>query len=380
MINKLLILTLYLFTVYFVETTQASNSPFKVVIDAGHGGKDGGCVGRFTKEKDLNLNIALRIGSLIESNHKDVKVIYTRKTDIFVPLIRRTEIANEHKADLFISIHADAIPKSKNTASAFGVSTFTLGAAKTEENLEIAKRENAVIIMEDDYKASYQGFDPSSTESYIMFEILQSTHQTQSIQLASMIQHELKHRAKRHDRQVRQGPYLVLKTASMPAVLVEVGFLSNTQEEQFLSTNDGKDKVARSIYHGFAKYKEAYDRHNQTAQNTTAISRATPAANQRTNSTPAARATSTNSTSSAKNSNGDFVYKVQFLSYHKKLPKGATQLKGLWPVESYVENGTHRHTFGSTTDFNEAVRMQKQVRLKFKDAFVIRYKDGKRLK
>lgn len=358
----------------FPLMAQNRDKTFKIVLDAGHGGRDPGCIGaNGVKEKDVNLSVALKLGQLIEANHKDVKVIYTRKNDTFIPLIQRTEIANKNKADLFISIHADAVPK-KNAASAYGTGTFTLGTAKTDENLEVAKRENAVILLEDDYQTRYQGFDPNSTESYIMFELLQGTHQSQSIQLASLIQTEFRTRAKRHDRQVRQAPYLVLKTAGMPAVLVETGFLSNRNEEKFLASAEGKNRIANAIYHGFRNYKEAYDRHNGVTAVTQKAEPAKESANQK---APERKITETPKQSN--NSTAEIVYKVQFLSYHKKLNKGAAQLKGLWPVDHYVEKGTYRYTFGSSTDFSEISKIQRQVRSKFKDAFVVRFKNGERI-
>ena len=358
----------------FPLMAQNRDKTFKIVLDAGHGGRDPGCIGaNGVKEKDVNLSVALKLGQLIEANHKDVKVIYTRKNDTFIPLIQRTEIANKNKADLFISIHADAVPK-KNAASAYGTGTFTLGTAKTDENLEVAKRENAVILLEDDYQTRYQGFDPNSTESYIMFELLQGTHQSQSIQLASLIQTEFRTRAKRHDRQVRQAPYLVLKTAGMPAVLVETGFLSNRNEEKFLASAEGKNRIANAIYHGFRNYKEAYDRHNGV----TAVTQKAEPAKVNTNQKAAERKI-TETPKQSNNSTAEIVYKVQFLSYHKKLNKGAAQLKGLWPVDHYVEKGTYRYTFGSSTDFSEISKIQRQVRSKFKDAFVVRFKNGERI-
>ncbi|MEG1905482.1 MAG: N-acetylmuramoyl-L-alanine amidase [Bacteroidales bacterium] len=382
--HYLLFILLYCCLVF--PASEVSAKTFTIVLDPGHGGKDPGCIGAGgTKEKTVNLAVALKLGQLIEANHKDVKVVYTRKTDIFVPLIQRTEIANKHKADLFISIHADAVP-AKNAASAYGTGTFTLGTAKTDENLEVAKRENAVILLEDDYQTRYQGFDPNSAESYIMFETLQGTHQTQSIQLASLIQTEFRTRAKRHDRQVRQAPYLVLKTASMPAVLVETGFLSNRNEEKYLASAEGRNKISAAIYHGFNSYKEAYDRHNgvtavaQPAYRETETPKSTPKSNTSTNTNKQQTDRKITETKSAKsNPKGKIEYRVQFLSYHKKLTKGAPQLKGLWPVDYYVEKGTYRFTYGSTTDFNEITRIQRQVRGKFKDAFVIRFQDGKRI-
>ncbi|MEG1586181.1 MAG: N-acetylmuramoyl-L-alanine amidase [Bacteroidales bacterium] len=364
---------------YSFLSAQSTEKSFKIVLDAGHGGRDPGCIGpNRVKEKEVNLSVALKLGQLIEANHKDVKVIYTRKTDVFVPLIERTEIANKHKADLFISIHADAVPR-KNAAGAYGAGTFTLGTAKTDENLEVAKRENAVILLEDDYQTSYQGFDPNSAESYIMFETLQGTHQTQSIQLASLIQHEFKNRAKRYDRQVRQAPYLVLKTAGMPAVLVETGFLSNHNEEKFLATTEGKNRIANAIYHGFRNYKDAFDRHNGITASIPDNKIISQPVSEKATARPVSSTEKKIIASAKNNQQGKIVYKVQFLSYHKKLSKGAPQLKGLWPVDYHLEKGTYRYTYGSSTNFSEITKTQQQVRKKFKDAFVVRFRNGERI-
>ena len=193
---------------------------FVVVIDAGHGGRDPGAVGRTSKEKDINLKVALKLGNLISKNCSDVKVIYTRNKDIFIPLARRAEIANNEKADLFISIHTNALEKNK---TAQGASTWTLGLAKSEANLAIAQRENAVILYEDDYKTRYAGFNPKSAESYIIFEFMQDKYMEQSVHFASLIQKQFKNRCKRQDRGVHQNVFLVLKEAAMPSVLVELG-------------------------------------------------------------------------------------------------------------------------------------------------------------
>ena len=196
------------------------------------------------RSKDVVLDIALKLGNYIENNNKDVKVVYTSKTDIYLTLKERARIDNKNKGDLFISIHADAIPAGKNSSTAYGAGTFTMGVAHSAENLEMAKRENTVILLEDDYQTSYASFDPKSSESYIMFELLQGTHQKQSFQIAQSIQKELTTRAKRNNRDVRQAPILVLKEASMPSVLVEVGFLSNINEERFLNSQDGRKTIS----------------------------------------------------------------------------------------------------------------------------------------
>ena len=381
--KDLLYILLFLFGyISSIPNLPAQNKgKFKVTIDAGHGGKDPGCIGtKKVKEKNINLAIALKLGKLIRNNYQDIEVIYTRKTDVFVPLNKRTEIANRNKCDLFISIHADAVP-SKYSNSAYGAGSFTLGTAKTKENLEVAKRENSVILLEDNYQQQYQGFDPNSAESYIMFETLQSTHQSQSIQLASFIQNAFRNKAKRYDRQVRQAPYLVLKTASMPAVLVETGFLSNPKEESFLSSEEGQQKIANAIFYGFSQYKDSFDRHNSSSikrrrdNNTQNTAKEGNLEKQRSNPNIEEKDIYQQEASTEDNI---ISYKVQFLSYYKKLNKGATQLKGLWPVDYYKTGNTYRYTYGNTTDYNEILRLQRNVRKKFNDAFVIKFRNGER--
>ncbi len=362
-----------------------SQQKFIVVLDAGHGGHDPGCIGqKKTKEKDVNLAVTLKFGDLIEKNCKDVKVIYTRKTDVFVPLINRAQIANNNKSDLFISIHCDAVGNKNNAANAYGVSTFTMGAAKTEANLAVAKRENSVILLEENYETTYQGFDPKSPESYIMFELLQGTHQKQSIELAQCIQTQMKDRAKRHDRSVRQTPALVLKEASMPAVLVEIGFLSNLNEEAYLITQSGQNAIANSLYHGFVNYKKSYDKQNQIAKSSvvpdtkpaSAVAVSQPAAKAQ----PTASATPAKTTATNTANNSQLVYKVQFLTSSTLYKAGATQFKGLKNVEHYKEGNLYKYTYGSKKTSAELDKELKEVKSKFKDAFIIKFQNGKRVK
>ena len=200
---------------------------FVVVIDAGHGGHDPGALGKFSKEKTINLNVALKLGKQIKRNCPDVKVVYTRERDVFIPLGRRADIANNAKADLFISIHTNSVAGSK---TAKGASTWTLGLAKSDANLEVAKRENSVILYESDYKTRYAGFNPNSAESYIIFEFMQDKYMSQSVHLASLVQKEFRHTCKRADRGVHQAGFLVLKASAMPSILVELGFISNPED------------------------------------------------------------------------------------------------------------------------------------------------------
>ena len=221
---------------------------FVVVIDAGHGGHDPGAIGKISKEKNINLNVALKLGNLIKKNCDDVKVIYTRSRDVFIPLDRRAEIANNAKADLFISVHTNALAKNR---TAKGASTWTLGLAKSDANLEVAKRENSVILYESDYQTRYAGFNPNSAESYIIFEFMQDKYMEQSVHLASLVQKQFRHTCKRVDRGVHQAGFLVLKASAMPSILVELGFISTPEEERYLNSEAGANTMAKGIYHAF---------------------------------------------------------------------------------------------------------------------------------
>jgi len=234
--------------------------PFTVVIDAGHGGKDAGAIGRTAKEKNINLAVALELGSLIEKNHKDIKVIYTRKTDVFVELNERAAIANRAKADLFISVHTNSTAAKVGPQ---GTETYTLGMHRAADNLAVAKRENSVITLESNYEERYEGFDPSSSESYIIFELMQDKYMEQSVELARNIQKEFKSTGKRTDKGVHQAGFLVLRATSMPSALVELGYINNPTEEQYLKTKAGQQTMARCIYNGFIKYKKAYCHDNK---------------------------------------------------------------------------------------------------------------------
>ena len=228
---------------------------FVLVIDPGHGGHDAGAIGNFSKEKDINLDVALEFGRLVQANCPRVKVIYTRRTDVFIPLQTRADIANRNKADLFISVHTNSLPGGK---IAYGAETYTLGMARAEANLEVAKRENSVIVYEKNYQQTYAGFDPNKTESYIIFELLQDKHMKQSVELARAIQQQYVSYAGRKNKGVHQAGFLVLRQTSMPAVLTELGFISTPAEERFLNSRNGIKKMGRSLYNGFRTY---YDRH-----------------------------------------------------------------------------------------------------------------------
>ncbi len=241
----------------FAAVATAANKKFTLVIDAGHGGTDAGAVGKITKEKKINLDVALVFGRLVERNCPDVRVIYTRKTDVFVPLHKRADIANRAKADLFISIHTNALPRGRISR---GLETYTLGMHRAADNLDVAKRENSVILIETDYKQRYQGFDPRSSESYIMFEFMQDRNMAQSVELAKCVQRRACASSGRQNKGVKQAGFLVLRETSMPSCLIELGFISTPDEERFLDSSNGVERLGRGIYQAFLDYRGKYDK------------------------------------------------------------------------------------------------------------------------
>ena len=230
-----------------------AGTPFTLVLDAGHGGKDPGAVGKNGREKTINLNVALAVGRLVEQNLPDVKVVYTRKTDVFVELDERANIANRAKADLFISIHTNAV---KGNTSARGAETYTLGMHRAADNLAVARRENSVITMENDYEQRYEGFDPNSAESYIIFELIQDVNMAQSAKLATMVQRQLR-AVGRLDKGVHQAGFLVLRATSMPSCLIELGYITNPTEEAYLLSQSGVNQLAQGIYEAIKSYYQS---------------------------------------------------------------------------------------------------------------------------
>lgn len=240
------------FTLLLFLCCMASHA-FTVVIDAGHGGKDPGAIGKVAKEKNINLNVALALGKKIQDAYPDVKVIYTRSTDVFVELYERANIANRAKADLFISIHTNA---SASRIGPQGTETYTLGMHRAVDNLAVAKRENSVIVLEKNYEERYEGFDPRSSESYIIFEFMQDKNMEKSVDLAKKIQNQFRSHSGRVDRGVHQAGFLVLRATSMPSVLIELGYINNPNEEAFLNSSAGVQSMAQSIFNAFKDYKK----------------------------------------------------------------------------------------------------------------------------
>lgn len=352
----------------------AQTGKFVVVIDAGHGGKDPGALGKTAKEKNINLKVALALGKLIEDNCKDTKVVYTRKSDVFIGLARRAEIANDAKADLFISIHTNSIGGGR---IARGASTWTLGLAKTAENLAVAKRENEIILFEDDYKQKYAGFNPNSSESYIIFELIQDQYMEQSVHFASMVQKRFRNDAGRADKGVHQAGFLVLKACAMPSVLVELGFISTPDEEKYLCSAKGVSELSRSIYNAFVAYKgEHLARVNSSGAGQKAVSTQAPDNLLARNESPAAPERPAYVESAT---DGMPVFKVQILTSSSPLKKGDKRFKGLTDVDYYKENGIYKYTCFETTDYNKAYRERKNILPKFKDAFIVAFRNGEKM-
>lgn len=253
---KYLQIVLFVAIMPFGSLADVEKRNFTLVIDAGHGGHDAGAIGAYSKEKDINLKVALAFGRLVEDNCPDVKVVYTRKTDVFIPLQRRADIANNNKADLFVSVHTNALPAGRQ---AYGSETYTLGMARANANLAVAKRENSVITLESDYKSTYQGFDPNKAESYVIFEFMQDKFMKQSVDLATCIQRQYTS-AGRPNKGVHQAGFLVLRNTSMPSVLTELGFITTPSEEAYLNSQQGVTELSRSIYNGFLAYRRMHQR------------------------------------------------------------------------------------------------------------------------
>lgn len=370
--NILFIIIGCLFALVLPQKIHAAENSFIVVIDAGHGGHDPGAIGKRGKEKNINLSVALKLGKLIKQNCPDAKVIYTREKDVFVPLHRRAEIANDAKADLFISIHTNSL--AARNSKVRGTETYTLGLHRTQENLEVAKKENAVILIEDDYKQQYAGFNPNSSESYIIFEFLQDKNMAQSVSFATAVQRQFRN-ANRTDKGVHQAGFLVLRATSMPSVLIELGYITNPAEESFLLSEQGSTTLAQSIYQAFLTYKSG-----KTPGNHPTVTESAAMPIEEPNVIPPTRTPKTEQNirkDVTATSSGKPVFKIQILTSDRKLPAQSRLFKGLTSVDSYTENGIIKYTYGEDTNYNKILRLKRnKVDSKFKDAFIIAFKDG----
>ncbi len=349
-----------------------SAKDFVLVIDAGHGGKDVGAVGDYAKEKDINLGVALKFGNLVKKNSDNVKVVFTRDDDTFVSLQERANIANRVKGDLFVSIHTNSVDKkSPSRYTVAGSETYTLGLHRSNENLEVAKRENSVIELEDNYSVKYQGFDPNSQESYIIFELNQSKHLEQSVDFASLVQKEFK-KCGQVDKGVRQAGFWVLAKTSMPAVLVELDFICNPTQENLLASESGQKKLAESIYNAFCKYKESVDYYNGKSENLKPRKSTT-----KTKAEPQTKISASSATTASGNKT---EYRIQFLSSAKQLPSSSKAFKGLDGVDSYKDGNWYKYTAFPTTDKKQAEKSLERVQQMYEDAFIVEFKNGKRIK
>jgi N-acetylmuramoyl-L-alanine amidase len=354
---------------------------FTVVLDAGHGGDDPGNLGTGRKkrtEKDISLDVTLKLGQYITENFPDVKVIYTRKGDTFHALSKRVEIANDASADLFISIHCNA----NDNKSASGSETFVMGLHKSEESLKTAMRENASIYLEKDHEKNYAGFDPKNPDTYIILSMRENAYLDQSIGLAKSVQDQFRTRVGRKDRGVKQAGYYVISFTNMPSILVEMGFLTNAEEEDFLHSEDGKTYIASAIYRAFKEFKEKDDvkRGLKAREQTATIQEAQQTAE------TVASAKEVQSEPTYKDgivwkeiSNGT-RYQVQILSSPKPLDKKSSQFKGLEKCDEFKQNGVYKYLVGSTNSYREAKQMQDNLReMGFKDAFLIAFENGVRI-
>ena len=399
---------IWIFLCVLVMTAFAANKRFTLVIDPGHGGHDAGALGAISKEKNINLAVALRFGKYVEQNLPEVRVIYTRKTDVFIPLSERANIANRANADLFISVHTNALPAGK---VARGFETYTLGMHRAKDNLDVAMRENSVISMEKDYQQRYQGFDPRSSESYIIFEFIQGKNMERSVELARMIQRGVCDGANRPDKGVHQAGFLVLRETSMPGCLIELGFITTPDEERLLNDDSRVDDIARGIYEAFAKYKNKYDKSvsvpyrakdsedvnlpkivpdQEPAPKTRVVTRGKqPKREEATPEQPKREVKKQEPKKDVKKQEPKKevkkaeiadapVFKLQIFVGSRNLRKGDAHFKGETDYDSFQEGNLVKYTLGASTNYNEIYRLRKEKLEKFPEAFIIAFKNGQK--
>ena len=387
MIKRIIVGFLVTIGCFFSEEIQSQNkSDFfgvkTVCIDAGHGGHDPGCHGASTKEKHVCLAMALALGKHIEENFPDVKVVYTRKTDVYLKLWERAAIANKAKADLFICIHANA----NDNKAAFGTETYVMGLHKSESNLNVAKRENSSILLEEDYKTKYSDFDPNAPESYIVLTMRQDAFIDQSLSFASKIQKQFKERVGRKDRGVKQAGFLVLHQTNMPSVLIETGFLTNKEEEAFLASKKGQSYMSSAIYRAFKEYKaeiEGKEVDDIEIEEKEIVKEIKPKVEKEIKPKTKEEIKKEKKEQKKKKTavvNDKPVFKVQFATSSKKLELLPQNFKGIKNVEIYKAGGLYRYVVGKETNMGDANELQLQVRNKgYKDAFIIAFLKGERI-
>ncbi len=353
----------------------------RIVIDAGHGGKDTGNLGtgRYKhKEKHISLEVALMVGNYIKEYLPDVEVIYTRDSDEFVGLKERAAMANRADADLFLSIHCNA----HTSGNAYGTETFVMGLTREKANLDIARKENSVIFLEDDYETTYEGYDPNDPQGAIMASLTSNTYLDQSALLAKYIQDQFRERVNRHDRGVKQSVLYVLDFSAMPSVLIELGFLTNKKEEDFLNTKNGKELMASAIYRAFRDYKlerdELYNVTHTTAPDTEIADKIEP--NKTPEKKPAEIEAPAEVIAEIQESENEVVYKIQIATSQNDLPLVPQNFNGLNKIEMYKDYKLYKYTYGRFTSFKEATNAMPLVKEKgFKDAFIVAFYKGERI-
>ncbi len=401
--NKFLV---YLMTFFMIiPAIGQSDSKFKVVIDAGHGGHDPGCIGTQLQEKNVALDVALKVGKLISEHCPDVQVIYTRKTDVFVELYRRAQIANDAHANLFISIHCNSAENSQGN----GVETFVMGLAKSEANQAVARKENAAILKEKNYQNNYDGFNPDSPESNVLFSLYSTAYLNNSITLASKVQRNLVNNSHLTDRGVKQAGYWVLYKVAMPSILIELGFLSNAKDQSYLSQQTNLQREAEAIYNAFVEYltivngsthdqikidnqvstpettkKEEQSvvesKSGQGAQTVCPEQQSAAGESQTQEKTLAEQANEVvTDNSNQSDSTSEIHFRIQFLTSSSKIAANDKRLQGLPNVACYQENGLWKYTAGNETDYNTALAVQESVKQSYSDAFMIAFQGDKKI-
>lgn len=366
-LHYIFVLYIFLFTGFLTSAHafQKNKGKFVVVLDAGHGGTDPGNTGNGYKEKDIALNIVLTVGKALEK-HPNIKVIYTRKTDVFVTLRGRAKIANDADADLFVSVHCNA-----HSSSAHGAETFVLGLHANQRNFEIAKKENEVIFLEDDYKSHYDGFDPNSPESFIGLTLMQEDYLDQSTQLARLVQDNFTNSLKRNDRGVKQAGFWVLHNTYMPSVLVETGFLTYKPEGSYLNSSKGQDEMSLSIYKGIMDYKMILDRNvgQNIYKDVSNIENIKEAVDEE-----------IKPRESAPNVYPNTVFKVQLAASSNKIEPKSFNFKGLQDISREKEGKYYKYLYGYTSDYNEVKELVEIAKTKgYPSCFIVAYQNGKRV-
>ena len=334
---------LFVVAFFSFSFSHYAQEKYTIVLDAGHGGKDPGNMGNGFKEKDIALKVALEVGEALKKR-EDVRVVFTRKKDEFIDLWKRGEIANKEKANLFVSIHCDS-----HTSNAYGAGTFVLGLRGNKKNLEIAKRENAVILLEDNYEKRYEGFDPNSAESVIGLSLLQEENLDKSLEIASLIQHNFAVKLKRNDRKVKQDNFQVLRETIMPSVLVELGFLTNKTEGRYLNSKKGQQQMAKAVADAILAYVDHLKLN--TVKETTVV-----------------------------NPKSNVEFKVQIASGKNKIETKPYNFKGLTNVERVKVGSYFKYYYGNTSNYNEAVKALEKAKAKgYGSAFLVAFANGEKV-